>query len=83
MSDDTSTGGARRWLASINWIALVLVILVIVFMVQNAQETSVAILWVTVRWPLWLAMAIVFVLSFAAGYLARGRRFKRQRKAMR
>lgn len=82
MSDDNGRSGIRSWLAATNWIALLFVVLVVVFMFQNGHESNMTILWVTVRWPLWLAIAIVFALSFAAGYLARGRRYKRMRKAM-
>ncbi|WP_166996790.1 hypothetical protein [Paramicrobacterium fandaimingii] len=81
MSDSNNAGGFKQLLSSTNWIALVLVVLVIVFMAQNSHDANLTILWMTVRWPLWLAIGIVLVLSFAAGYLFRGRRDKRRRSA--
>ncbi|QPZ37699.1 hypothetical protein [Paramicrobacterium chengjingii] len=79
MSESGEAGGFKSLLATTNWIALVLVVLVIVFMVQNSHDANLTFLWVTVRWPLWLAIGIVLVLSFAAGFLFRGRRDKRRR----
>lgn len=79
MSESREAGGFKSLLATTNWIALVLVVLVIVFMVQNSHDANLTFLWVTVRWPLWLAIGIVLVLSFAAGFLFRGRRDKRRR----
>lgn len=65
-----------------NWIAIVLVILAVIFIAQNGNNANLTILWIDVRWPLWLALALLFVVGFAAGYLARGRKYKRKRQAM-
>ncbi|PFG30375.1 DUF1049 domain-containing protein [Paramicrobacterium agarici] len=79
MSESKNSSGVMSFLATVNWAALVLLVLVVIFMVQNSHDANLTILWVTVRWPLWLAIGIVLVLSFAAGFLFRGRRDKRRR----
>lgn len=59
-----------------HWIPLVLIAAAAVFIAQNRATTGITLLWIDVRAPLWVVLAVLFVGGFAAG-LMRGRRRRR------
>lgn len=76
------SNGFVEWLKR-RWAAIVLVVLAIVFIVQNGiatQTTRLQLLWIEVTAPLWLLALIVFLVGGLAGYLfARNRQNRRAR----
>lgn len=55
------------------WLPLVLLILVAIFIIQNGDSTSITFYFVTVTFPLWLAMLIVALVGFVIGWFVRHR----------
>ncbi len=57
------------------WLALVLIIVGVFFILQNRDTTSVTLFFAQVTMPQWMALTVVFVLGLVAGILiARSRR---------
>ena len=61
-------------LTPLNWVSIVLVILAVIFIVQNRGTASVDLLWLTVAAPQWLTISIVFLIGWLSGYLSSRRR---------
>jgi uncharacterized integral membrane protein len=81
-------GATRRrhaflpWLRSIpvrTWVALVIVIVALVFVLQNRQYTSIYLFTVSVSAPLWTILLITLAVGILAGLLVRRRRRDRTR----
>lgn len=76
---DADRTSSRRWqdstldLLKRYWIPLVLVIAAIVFIAQNRADSRITLLWAEVVAPLWVVLAVLFLVGFLAGWL-RGRR---------
>jgi len=59
------------------WLGLALIVLAIVFIVQNRADVTIVLLWINVSAPLWLVLTLITLIGFGAGYLfswGRGRR---------
>ncbi|WP_249359321.1 hypothetical protein [Nocardia cyriacigeorgica] len=56
------------------WLALVLTILAVVFILQNRSKVSIDILAITITSPMWVALLAIFVVGWAAGVLTMRRR---------
>lgn len=56
------------------WLSILLVVLAVVFILQNRGETTIHVLWVTVNSPLWLFLALIFLAGIVAGAFYRRRK---------
>ena len=77
MDQTTKPSGLAR-ISPAQWIAIVLAVLAIIFIVQNHHRVDINILMVTITSPLWLVLLIIFVMGWLAGLLTR--RFRRARR---
>ncbi len=66
-------GGWQRWLTPSRLVALVLVLIVAGFIVQNREEVSLQLLLFTVSAPLWSASVSLLVIGILIGWLLAGR----------
>ncbi|MFG3522484.1 lipopolysaccharide assembly protein LapA domain-containing protein [Nocardia nova] len=53
------------------WVAIVLAVLALIFVVQNHHRVDINILTVTIRSPMWLVLLIMFLVGWVAGLLTR------------
>lgn len=60
------------------WLALVLVLLALVFILQNRQEAAIQLFLVVVTAPLWIALLVCVAVGILIGALL-GRRGRRRR----
>jgi lipopolysaccharide assembly protein A len=56
------------------WLALVLTILAVIFILQNRGKVSIDILAITITSPMWVALLAIFLVGWAAGVLTMRRR---------
>lgn len=63
-------------------VALVGLILFLVFIIQNTQDSNMNLLWMTVSLPVWLVAVIVFVIGTLVGYYGKSRQIRAKRKAV-
>lgn len=59
------------------WLTIVLVILAIVFITQNRERVTISLFWMHLNSPLWVTLAVLFLVGLIAG----GATFKRRAKA--
>ncbi|MDJ0491305.1 DUF1049 domain-containing protein [Rhodococcus qingshengii] len=69
MSPETRNTSARSMLTSRNILALLLVVLAVVFILQNRATTTIQLFWVSVQSPLWLTLVVILLLGWIAGLL--------------
>ncbi|MGI5219595.1 lipopolysaccharide assembly protein LapA domain-containing protein [Nocardia sp. CA-290969] len=55
------------------WLAAVLIVLAVVFIVQNRDRVDINFLLVTVTSPMWLVLLVLFLVGTLAGLLIRRR----------
>ena len=67
-------GGRARRLAARHWLAIVLFVLAVIFVVQNTVRHEVHFLWVTVEAATWLVLIVVFLVGVVTGLLLHRRR---------
>ncbi|QMW68215.1 LapA family protein [Mumia sp. ZJ1417] len=58
------------------WLPLVLLVVAIVFVFQNRDDTTISFLFLEWTSPLWFTLALVLVVGIAIGWALRGRRGK-------
>ncbi|MCD2105921.1 LapA family protein [Rhodococcus erythropolis] len=73
MSSETRNTTARSVLTSRNTLALLLVVLAVIFILQNRAATTIQLFWVSVQSPLWLILVVILVLGWIAGLLTNRR----------
>jgi putative membrane protein len=56
-----------------NWMAVVLAILAIAFIVQNRDTVSIDVFHIGIRLPLWLSLSVMFLLGWLSGRFWGGR----------
>lgn len=66
-----------------HWLALILAVVAILFVLQNRQEVSADLFWVSVQSPLWLILIVMFAIGWLSGYLATRRRTNAKQAAKR
>lgn len=59
------------------WLPVVLVVLGVVFVLQNRDRTTISFLWWNLSAPLWLTLTTVIVLAVLAGWML-GRGFHKR-----
>ncbi|MFC6160006.1 LapA family protein [Kribbella sp. NPDC058693] len=76
MSDTQAEGEKKRgWRPSPKQIgAAVVMVLAVVFALQNQDETNITLFFWNIRSPLWLTMLILLILGVGAGWLVQKRR---------
>jgi lipopolysaccharide assembly protein A len=72
--DAKPSGGRARRFAARHWLAIVLVVLTVVFIVQNTVRHEIHLLWVSVEAATWLVLTVIFLLGVATGWLLHRRR---------
>lgn len=75
----TAKSSSRNLLARVspgNWVALILTILLVVFVLQNRADTSINLFWMHVSAPMWFTLLAVFVVGWVVGVLTNRRRAK-------
>ncbi|MGH1561128.1 lipopolysaccharide assembly protein LapA domain-containing protein [Mumia sp. DW29H23] len=58
------------------WLPLVLLVVAIVFVVQNRDGTTISFLFLEWSSPLWFTLALVLLVGVAIGWALKGRRGK-------
>ena len=53
------------------WVAIVLAVLAVIFVVQNHHRVDINILTVTISSPMWLVLLIMFLVGWIVGLLTR------------
>ena len=66
MSEATRTTTFGDFLKQ-RWLTIVIIVAVMVFVLQNRDDVSVHLLWLTITTPNWLLLAIIFFLGVVAG----------------
>ncbi|MFF2060124.1 LapA family protein [Rhodococcus qingshengii] len=69
MSSETRNRSARSLLTSRNLLASLLVVLSLIFILQNRAATTIQLFWVSVQSPLWLTLVVILFLGWIAGLL--------------
>ena len=69
MSSETRNTSTRSLLTSRNILATVLVVLALIFILQNRAATTIQLFWVSVQSPLWLTLVVILFLGWTAGLL--------------
>ena len=59
------------------WLAIVLMIVAVIFILQNRSQASVSLFTLNIVMALWLILAIVFAVGVLAGFLLSRRRHRR------
>lgn len=76
MSDPSPAPGFWAKVKPHQWIAGILVVLAILFVIQNRGPVSVDLFWISVGSPLWLILIIMFGVGWLSGYLTTRRKAK-------
>ncbi|RMI05039.1 LapA family protein [Cellulomonas triticagri] len=81
MSTDTPARGTNPVVAFLQrrWLSVLLVVLALVFVVQNRHEVRINLLATTVTTPLWVALTAMLVVGLAAGTFRIRRASRRDR----
>jgi putative membrane protein len=80
VSKQTREGSSRSFLDRLRavpagtWVGLAIAVVAVVFVVQNQGTTTVELLWMTFRSPLWLTLLVVFAVGWLVGALVRRNR---------
>lgn len=76
MSQTTRHNSSIVSLVRRRWVSLTLIVIAVVFMLQNRDPASVSLLWFSIDTQLWLVFAAVFASGVVAGGLSDRRRRK-------
>jgi lipopolysaccharide assembly protein A len=72
--DTKPRGGRARRVAARHWLAIVLVVLAVIFVVQNTVRHEIHLLWVSVEAATWLVLTVIFLVGVVIGLLLGRRR---------
>jgi uncharacterized integral membrane protein len=72
--DTKPAGGRARRVAARHWLAIVLIVLAVIFVVQNTVRHEVHLLWVSVEAATWVVLTVVFLVGVVTGWLLGRRR---------
>ncbi|MFF3573654.1 hypothetical protein [Nocardia jiangxiensis] len=73
--DNTAKPSMLSRISVTQWVAIVLTVLAVVFIIENRHRVEIELLAVTIRSPMWLVLLVMFVVGWLAGILFR--RFRR------
>ena len=76
-----STGAQPVERRPVHWrlvLGVVVLAAALVLIFQNADEYTVHLFWATVTMPLWVLLAITFVLGLVVGWMLKTRRARRK-----
>ncbi|MEV0588360.1 LapA family protein [Nonomuraea sp. NPDC050310] len=73
MADHSRKPGPLRRVPPRVWVALALLILAIVFVVQNRQEAHINLLMISISAPMWIALTACVLLGLLIAWLGRRR----------
>ena len=80
MSEPTTATNTFGDFIKQRWLTIVIVVLVVIFILQNTGDSTVHLFWMTLTTPTWLLLAILFFLGVIAGsFRARHKRRPRNR----
>ncbi len=65
-----NTGKPSRISAG-QWLAIVLTVLAVLFIIENRHRVEIEFLLITIRSPMWLVLLVMFVVGWLAGILVR------------
>ncbi|UPW07271.1 LapA family protein [Gordonia terrae] len=51
------------------WVAIVITVVAVVFILQNRTSVSIELFWVSVRSPMWFILLVIFAVGWLAGAL--------------
>jgi putative membrane protein len=77
-STSTKTGNPFLRFLKERWVAIILTILAIAFIVQNHRTVSIDLFWMRFAFPLWATLGVVFLVGALVSYLV-GRRSRKNR----
>ncbi|MBF6173837.1 hypothetical protein [Nocardia blacklockiae] len=69
--DKTASRSFVSRISVTQWLALVLAVLSIVFIVENRDRVGIEFLLITVTSPMWLILLVMFVVGWVTGVLTR------------
>lgn len=74
MSPDAQTTSVTSLLTPRHILAAALVVLAVIFILQNRSTTTIQLFWVSVQSPLWLTLVVILLLGWIAGLLTTRRK---------
>ncbi|MFQ6330438.1 MULTISPECIES: hypothetical protein [unclassified Nocardia] len=63
-------------ISPMQWFALAVTVLAVVFVAENRSKVSIEFLLITIRSPMWLILLTMFVIGWVTGVLTMRRRSK-------
>ncbi|MBF6448022.1 MULTISPECIES: lipopolysaccharide assembly protein LapA domain-containing protein [Nocardia] len=69
--DRTAKPSLLSRISARQWVAIVLAVLAVIFVVQNHHRVDINILTVTISSPMWLVLLIMFLVGWIVGLLTR------------
>ncbi|MEU1208064.1 hypothetical protein [Nocardia sp. NPDC005825] len=72
MAEDSKPSVLSR-ISMKQWFSIFLVVLAVVFIVENRHRVDIEFLLLTIRSPMWLVLLVTFVVGWIAGILIRRR----------
>ncbi|GEL95942.1 hypothetical protein CCO02nite_26000 [Cellulomonas composti] len=58
-------------------VGIAALVIAVILIAENSQDATVKVLWATVDMPLWILLAITFVLGGITGWFVKARRVRR------
>ncbi|BCK54860.1 hypothetical protein [Nocardia wallacei] len=69
--DRTAKPSVASRMSAGQWLAVVLTVLAVVFIVENRNRVEIEFLLITIRSPMWLVLLVMFAVGWLAGMLVR------------
>ena len=69
--EKTAKSSVVSRISATQWLALVLTVLAVVFIIENRNRVDIEFLLITIRSPMWLILLVMFVVGWLAGILVR------------
>ena len=82
-SAGTSSSNIFSRVSPASWVAIILAVIAIIFVLQNRDSTSITLFWIDVTSPLWFTLLMIFLVGWIVGILTmRGRNKKKEKEAV-
>jgi uncharacterized integral membrane protein len=69
--DNTTKPSFVSRISATQWLAIVLTVLAVLFIIENRHRVEIEFLLITIRSPMWLVLLVMFVVGWLAGLLVR------------